>query len=628
MKSTRRLVAGWIAAAMACWTLSAFGAADPPPDFDAARQKAKAAWDRLQTAELKPAESEAWRAEALAGIQKALDLAPAAVKPDQVNPLRAALSYLHWAAGDYYEAAVLGEFLARRYPNQSESAAAAQTALAAYAKLMSAARTEPLREAAGRRMADLAQWIVEHWPDSPAADEARMVLIREAAGRHDRKQIVERLASISEQSPRRAEAELLAGQSLWAAYLEAARQPEKTRPPEAEMNQWLDQAQKLLASGIERLRKGKAEVSYGLAAAALARAQIHLAAHRPQEAIVWLEDPKLGPLSLVEANHAVARLGNLRVETLKAALRAMAASGQPDKIPKILAALEKTQNVQLAAVYLALGRQFEESLKELCGQGDGKKADQLSQGFAALLARIADQPVARLGFHHALWLAETYERLAADAEARQSNEAAADYCGKAASIYHAMVTACRADARFAPSPDATVQLQMREARCLRRLGQYEKAMDALVEILKTRENWLDAQREAAQTLQDWGLSDPRRYGSAIRGDREIRREDGSADYLVWGWGGLARRTQSAAELRDAFHEARYHLALCRWLESQSRSGSQRTELLQQARRDILVVAQLDPELGGPARREQYDALLRKIQKALGQKESGLGDPPR
>ena len=49
------------------------------------------------------------------------------------------LCWLDWEAGDYYRAAVLGDFLARRYPDHPAAAASAKLALASYEQLLQAA---------------------------------------------------------------------------------------------------------------------------------------------------------------------------------------------------------------------------------------------------------------------------------------------------------------------------------------------------------------------------------------------------------------------------------------------------------------------------------------------------------
>ena len=84
-------------------------------------------------------------------------------------------------AGDYYQAAVLGDFLARRYPDHPAAAASAKLALASYERLQ-----QPAAQAGGkpqdtefeaRKMAEIAEFMTRRWPDTPAAETANRVLV-------------------------------------------------------------------------------------------------------------------------------------------------------------------------------------------------------------------------------------------------------------------------------------------------------------------------------------------------------------------------------------------------------------------------------------------------------------------
>ena len=77
-------------------------------------------------------------------------------------------------------------------------------------------------------------------------------------------------------------------------------------------------------------------------------------------------------------------------------------------------------------------------------------------------------------------------------------------------------------------------------------------------------------------------------------------------------------------MQDVFNEARYNLALCRMKYALGKADPEKTDLLQQAEQDILVVQRLRPDLGGKKWYDQYDALLRKIQQLMGVKADQQG----
>ena len=601
-----------------------------PKGFGDACERAKLAGDQLQEGNLTPEQTDRLQAEARECFRFALAHAPGDVKIDDLNVIRYSLAYLDWAAEDYYDAAVLGEFLARRYPDHARAQQGAEIAMKAFRKLSldNSARDERKFEA-GRATA-MADFITKRWPKSPVADEAWMMQIHIAMAKKDSAKALECLARIATDSPRRGDAELITGQTLWNAYVETMRLPEDRQPTRAEMTKMISTARKLLEDGIGRLRKpvdAGGEVSYPLAMGTLALAKVCLQLGEGPKAVEWLDDPKIGAHTLAKTANKTFDQGNFRVEALMAALRAYVATQRLDKAKETMNALEKAGGtVNVTRIYITLGRQLEESLKRLRVEGNDKEAAKAVRGFEFFLARIAARPAAESSFSALYWVAETFMNLGdslASGDGKPPPEAM-NYYQQAAEVYEKTIVTCNADPKFAPQPGATTAIQIRLARCLRRLGEFEKAMDVLTEILKTRETLLEAQREAAYTYRAWGEEKPGYFMLAIRGGHKIERKDGSVSYLVWGWGGIARKVQEIKKYSDIFNEARYNLALCHLRYAESQSGQEQVKQLRQAEGDILVIQRIRPEMGGEKWYGQYDALLRKIQRRLGVKEDKQG----
>jgi cellulose synthase operon protein C len=603
---------------------------ETPKDFGNARERARLAWDKLQQGNLSAEQERPLQAEARECFRFALNHAPDDVKIEDLNVIRFCLAYLDWVAEDYYDAAVLGEFLAKRYPKGPEAQRGAEIALKAYARLGAEASPGDDRKFEADRMTAMANYITERWPGSPVADEAWMMLVRAAMARRDSAKALQCLSRVAVESPRRGDAELMTGQALWSAYLEALRLPEQRQPTKAEMTNLISEAGKALQSGVARLRKPVdegASASYSLVAASLALAQICLQMGDGAKAVAWLDDPKIGAHTLAKAGDKTIDRGSFRVETFKTALRAYVATQQNEKARKTMDALEKAAgSAHAAKVYSSLGWQLEQSMKRLRAEGRDAEAAKVARGFEFFLARIADRPATQSDYITLYWVAETFMNLGdslSPGDERPSPEATKDY-EKAAAAFGKIVETCRSDPRFAPQPESLTAVGLRLARCLRRLGKFKEAMDALVEILKVRENLLGAQREAAYTYQAWGEEKPGYFMLAIRGGRKVVRKDGSPAHLVWGWGGIALRVQYLEAHQDLFDEARCNLALCRLKYAQSMAGQERIDELRQAEQDILVVQRLRPEMGGKKWYDRYDALLRTIQKLLGVKEDQQG----
>ena len=604
--------------------------AEPPKDYNEARDRARIAWDRMHERNVTPDEGLRLRLDALWNFRFALMHAPLGTPSEDLNTIRYYLAYLNWETAEYYDAAVAGEFLARRFPNRAEAQQAAKLALAAYMKLLGDGPANKDRQFEKDRMIGMAQFITERWPNSPAADDAWMILIRVAIQDRDLDKMVEYLNHVSPESPRRGATELTTGLTLWTAYLNAMRLPKAERPDQAKLAEMFSQSQKALESGVGQVRKpveAGGEITPDLALGVLYLAQICLDAGQAEKAITWLDDPEIGPHVLVGQNHKVADRGNFREETLKASLRAYVGALALDNIEESMVALENIENrkVDLTELYLNLARRLQRSLNQLRDENQQEHAAAVARGLAIVATHITNRPLKETNFDVLNWVAETFVNLGKRielVEARLSPEAIDQY-RKAAATYQAILDAQKADEKFAPNANAVQAVSIRMAACLRRVGDFGEAIDALIEVFQVNPNVIEAQREAALTYQEWGAEKPGAYVYAILGGNKVVQKDGSTVRAVWGWGGIARKVQSNDAFQPLYHEARYNLVFCRFQYAMSKSGQERTALLNQAERDIVVVHELYPEMGGKERFSQYEALLKRIRRLLGVQEDGL-----
>ncbi len=595
-------------------------------------QDATSAEDQKKTqAEMAQARDEAFRYYRLA-----LDLRTEEVDLAEVNLIRFRLAYLYWLSDDFYRAAVMGEFLATHYPQSLGAPQAAEIALKAYRKLFLLAPDRPEERAfETRRMTEVGKFITTRWTGQPAADDAWMVLLETAIDNRDMDTAQACLAEIDPESPRRAEAELRTGQALWAVYVQQSSRPEEERPPQEKLDQLSADARKTLEQGIARMREKVEQggaVDYTLVYSVLSLAQIYIGAGQSEEAVKWLDDPKVGPMALVAADHPATTKEAFRIETYKAALRAYVGAQQLDKAEATMDALESavaaggdTASAQrITEIYIVLGRELQETLKRLRQEDKDEEADRVSRGFEVFLSRISNREKGNT-FNSLNWVAETFYNLGAgmepEDEQEEAPEKAKDYYKSAAKTYLSILTRIKQseNGEFAPT-GAETNIQKRLAACLRALGDHANALKILVKILQKREQRVDVQVEAARTYQDWAKLKGKSgyYLTAIKGGHEQ-----GGRYLVWGWGGIARRVAYHPKFEDVYHEARYHVALCRYRLAMRQSGSKREATLKDARLDVQRDYSLDPTLGGAEWFEKYDDLLKDVQRQLQQRPVGL-----
>ena len=573
------------------------------------------------------------RDEALRYYHMALGLKTADTPLPLVNDARSRLTRLYWFDEDYYRAAVMGGFLARRYPQSPGSNAAAEIAVKAYRMLyaLSPKRKEE-RAFEARRMTELANLIATRWPGQPVANEAWMVLLDTAVDNRDQAKTEEYLGRIDPESPKRAQAELRAGQMFWAFYVQESNKREGERPPQEKLDEMSTKARATLEQGVARMRTSVDQggrVDYALVYSVLSLAQIYIGGGQSEQAVKWLDDPKVGPMALVAAKHPATDKANFHVETYKAALRAYVGAQELDKAEKAMDALEALVGSgddaaaarKLTEIYILLGRQLQETLKRLRQEDKNDEAERVASGFELFLNRISGRETGNT-FNSLNWVAETYFNLGAglDPDGQETPEKAKEYYQRAAQTYLRILSTIKEDktGKFAPA-SATANIQVRLAACLRAINKHSAAMTILVGILRERDTRVGVQIEAARTYQDWGRLKSGYYAFAIKGgNREGDRN------LVWGWGGIARRVAPHAQYQGTFHEARYNLAMCRMKLAEKQHGSEKAKTLAMAESDITRTHLLHPNMGGEEWYAKYDALLKIIQRLRGDKRpSGL-----
>ncbi|MBN1911218.1 MAG: hypothetical protein JW818_15845 [Pirellulales bacterium] len=620
-----------------------------PTTFAEARQEAQDALDQMQAAEVqvklaqkqgktaqrKKYEKEAadQRAEAKRLFRDSLALVTPDTSKDDINLVRYYLAYLHWLEEDEYGAAVLGEFLAQRYPNCSGARQGARFALIGYSNLYSQADNDAGRQFAYECLIRLADLLSQRWPDEAEAADTWTTLIKIASLRSDLAAARGYLKRLSPNSPGHGKGMLLVGQAVWSAYIQAQQDtaPSNSTQPDSANKALLDEAQRLLAQGLARVAKD-GDVDRTVFAAALSLAQIYLREDKPAEAAKLIEAPRVGLLTLVRANDPAAEGKGLALETYKVALRAFVAVGQLNKAEEVMNALDKLAKdekdpqaeAQITRVYLSVGQCLRQQLEELGKQNKPERQEAMRKGIEQFLDRVAARTEGNT-YNSLRWVAQTYVALGTDLAAAESGSKQAEpFFQKAAGVYETILKRMDADKKFAPD-SARVGVQIGLARCQRHLGKFREAIVQLAAILKTRNRMVDVQVEAAETLQAWAgtKGEGKKYLLAIRGGVSTKLE-GREVNLIWGWGKIAATVARLPKYEDLFHQARYNMALCRYRYALTLPQDDRPAVLRQAEKDITVIQILRPKMGGPKWQPKYDALLKTIQRRLGEKPVGLG----
>ncbi|MBI3837634.1 MAG: hypothetical protein HY288_06840 [Planctomycetia bacterium] len=590
--------------------------------------------DKAAVANLQRQQKES-AAAAREAFQLALTLSDKKTEIDDLNSARWYVCYLAWDAGQYYDAAVMGDFLAHRYPDSQAGRKGALVALAAYMRLYAENKaTEQDFEAS--RLQDIAQYTFKTWPDQEEADEAALTLLNFAASQKQLDKVLEYLGKISATSARRGQAELRAGQALWSAYLRGSQAPPEERPKQEQLDQLRKQAQDLLAKGISRMEKAET-ADATMAAAVFALAQICVDTAEPDKAIGWLEHPKMGPLTLVKSGSPLATQA-FAIETYKLALRADVAV-RPQQLKKAEEAMDALEKLvqgtgdakaaeNLTAIYISLGRELQQHLQELQKTGKKNELEAVSRAFEVFLDRVTKRNSGN-SYASLNWVGETYYSLATGFDEGGPSLAAKakTYFQKATAAYQRMIEFAEKDPELATQSENLIGVRLRLADCYKRAGKFDEAIKVLLVVLKQKPMLTAAQIQAAETYQAQGAVDPLAYARAITGSTPGK--DGKN--AIWGWNQLSRLIENRITTGDPKFEESFHLARLNMAESRYRYSltlkdkAKRDKVLEAAKQDLWITYKLHPKLGGEESADKYDRQLKQIQRELGNKVTGLAE---
>ncbi|HEY2882443.1 MAG TPA: hypothetical protein VGJ15_08420, partial [Pirellulales bacterium] len=580
------------------------GEGDVPAEataFDAAYEKASDAATEIETAQAelgfaqqdKPqdaekikqlnAKLEAKRGEAFDRCREAVALATDKSDAEKLNFIRYLLCYFHYSKANYYDSALLGEFLVKRYPDSHWARPASKVALVAFNALYNqnkqAGDADLSFESA--HIVDLADDVIRQWPDQPEAATALEMLISFNVEGDNFAKAATALSRLPADSPSRGEAEIRFGRALWSKYVRgsqqlreqqaAAAKGEQTPSPldEATAKQNLDalqkQARESLEHGIGIARKTKL-INDRTVLGALALIQLYANASDDNAALALLEDPTLGPLTLLKKENPATKVEGVPEEIYKSALRAYigAEPQQLDKAAAMMDALEKlytgdsAASARLTQLLVNVAYELQQQLDDLNRRGETDKASHVIKAFDKFLSRIPAQ-TANADFKTLNWVASTYENLAAGVNATGSagtggkatsekppaklSTDAEQYVRMALKAYDQIFAKAKDDPNFIPA-DKLVGVKLRMAMANRSVGEFDKATTTFSEILKDKPNLLPAQIEAARTYQLRGAAEkPDYYVAAIKGGR-------GPDESIWGWGQIAIKTMRNPKYRD------------------------------------------------------------------------------
>ena len=579
-------------------------------------------------------------------LKRSLLLVEPTTSIDDINLMRYLLCFLAYTNGNHYEVAVLGDYIARRYPGANGARQCGGWTLDAYLKLyaeVDPANPEENKDFEAQQIISICKYLSQRWPDTPEAARAVNTLIPFMIKERRLDDAQAYLDQIPQDAPNRGPAELRIGQSLWAAFYEGSNQlrdyenavikPEGIDPvkKKAELEALKAKAKAILIDGVARMQ-ATGEVSLITVTAVWSLAQIYVDTNESAKATELLEDPKIGALTLARQKDPITtQSAGFQEEIYKTALRSYISSlsvmgtNSDEVIKKAEGVMESLDEMykndpkgqsKLIGIYVGLAKDLQKQME----LADPTLKVALGKGFEAFLAQMSKKAndVKTLN-----WVAETYRGMG-----ESFGPASKGLSSEAVRYFNESTTTFNRILKLNTDKPGTIDrametlLKLQVARIYRSTNKYKEAMNLFDDILKTQNTYIPVQVEAAKTYQDWGAQEgpdmPENYQRAIFGARPNQGRNN-----IWGWGQLAQAVRQKPELREVFHEARYNMAYCRYAFAMKKTGDEKKTQLTTAKTDIAKMYGLFPELGGDKWKPQYEALLKNIQKGLGEDPVGL-----
>lgn len=556
-------------------------------------------------------------------LQLALDLRDSESDPKAVAQTRYLQSFVMLKLGRPLDSVILARYCMIQDRTADPDSASNATAIAMAAGV-AAWNMAPAgdRDFETRLLKDICQTILELYPQSSRAGEARMRLGMVYRALREPVEAAKWYLEVPETDPEYASARISAGQSYWAAWTQksavATIEAENPELQPAEMQTWKTEARNLLTQGIQIAREKNGDVA---PSDEIIAAEVSLAS------IMNLDGEFEGAITRLtagETNSVVAAIqvpdGETRPEdgvrsnsfaslTWRLLLRAYVGTQQIDRALEVMPQLEKVGGQDVLAVYTQLGLELQAELKRLKSAGDNERLAQTRDSFEKFLLKVYETRN-KSDYNSLLWIGETYFGLGQGVAADPN--ASAGYFAKAADAYSEIISG-----GLATDANRTA-VQLRLARCRRQQQQFSEAFQICDAILKSNPNALDAQFEVAHVLSDWGSAkEPAKLLDAIQG---VRTTDGKAGN-VWGWSLMSRKLQqslqraASPEMRARFLDARYELTNSRrrYAKTNAPDGDkQLTSALAEVTSFVQVYRDLDD-----ASFAKFDRLYQDLQSDLG-----------
>jgi hypothetical protein len=496
----------------------------------------------------------------------------AGVEPfDKLNKARYTLAFCYYMTKRYYEAAVLAEHIARRYPGGEWSAKATEIANASLVDAYNEAgpNGRPSYWPGDlRRLEDLGKYAAETWPDSDQGDIGRMTAGQIALGMGRYAEAMKMFESVRSASPKWADAQGFAGDAHWNHAQVLREKDAASKEADAETQRAIGSYQSAIKT---RKAAGAGDADLGLADNVCDLAFVNLEIGKPDEALKLLE-PTARALGLAGKSPTVAAA---LARALGFRLRAHVALGQVDAAMADMAALEQSGGAgnDQTQLYVELGKLLEREIENLKKKNNVAALERTQQAYRKFLFALAGSKSGQT-YDSLMWAGTNLLRLGA--------------ADKAAEIFDQVLKIYSEDTQFLARPNASQRIllvKIKKVASLRQMGDLAKAEEELKAILEQNRLLVEAQMEQGHLLSAKAAAKRGTWAAAIK-------------Y----WENLAMRLGQVRPRPADYYEAWYQAA------KSLQAGGNPTR----AKQALQGVLKLSAQGIDPAMKARYDELIGQL----------------
>ncbi len=498
---------------------------------------------------------------------KAITLLKAAIRkadpvrnPDKANHARYLLSFCYYKNNQPYEADVLGEHLARRYPQFGLAPQASEICMQSLADAYNT-YTQIDRRSDLDRLVNLAKYMVETWPDKEPADAARMNLAQYYYGTGQYDDAIKTLTAVRTRSQQWIPAQNRLGMVYWrkSRMLEGRGDVSGSQ---AETQKAIDALNAALKA---RRDSGTGVTDPGFVGNVADLATVLSESGKPADSLALL-----GPV--IKAQTVKSGPGYSML--LEAELKAHIITGNVDAGIKSMQALEQAGGAEgRAQLYFKLGKLLERELDNMRAKKNTKALAELSRAYKTFLTTVAD---AKIG--------QTFESLDWAGSSLLTLEAYSD----SEKVFRRVLNDFTQDTKFLEQPSSKGRLlftRIKLAAALRGQNKFNEANSFLDEVLAMKPPYLEALIEKGMLLE-----------------AEAEAGQGSWNLAINHWEDLSRRMERSRPRPAAYYDAWYHVAY----------GLSKQKNVAKARQALMGVMRLSPGVGGPEMKAKYQGLLARL----------------